>query len=102
MDFRTLNRAQFLLNAGSQMSKIAGGVGEAGGALWKAVKDVGGAGHKAMSGAVGHLNEAGHPLLAAAAATAPVGAAIYGGKKAQDKYRMHQAIRAARRQGYAV
>ena len=99
MDYRRLNRAQFFLNLGSRLEKTSG-AREAGGAMWEAVKSVAHAGHKGMKGAVGHLKETGHPILAATLAAAPVAGGVAAEEKLRQKARVQLALRRARQQGF--
>ena len=100
MDFRTLNRAQLLLNVGARMEKTGGKVGDTFKYIGGAAKSVGLAGHEGMKAAVGSLQKAKHPVLATLAGAAPVAAGLVAAKKGYDKYQMWKAIREAKRQGY--
>lgn len=102
MDYTVLNRVQLLLNTSARLEKKAGLPGQIADYLLRAGKAVGKAGYEATTGAAKSLRGAGHPLLAAGVIAAPIAAGVYGAKKAQEKYRMWQAMRAARRQGYVV
>ena len=100
MDYAALNRAQLILNTAARLEKKAGLPGELANYLMRAGKNVGKAGYEATTGAAKSLRAAGHPILGAAALAAPVVGGLAVAGHLRNKYRMWQAIRQARKQGY--